>query len=210
MKKYLLFILGCIPLMVAAQRVVLLSFDQPPPLVYNASPGSMELIISKGDSVILGNGLTIIGGSGNYFYRWSPGTALSDSIIMKPVAKPVVNTTYILTVTDRNGCSFLLDYLVTVKQGTPSVIIHENNQHLSAWVFPNPGKGNFTLQLKGKPSKIIDIMLTDNLGRIIVRCPVYGFEGEQNIILQPRVAPGTFILTVKRENEIIRKKLIVR
>jgi hypothetical protein len=129
---------------------------------------------------------------------------------MKPVAKPSRNTTYTLTATDKNGCSFMLSYQVTVKQQTPSVMITENKPNLNVWVYPNPGSGTFTLRLKGKPSKAVDILLTDYLGRSVSHFLVYDFEGEQVITIQPRVAPGAFILCVRRESEVIWRKLIVR
>jgi PKD repeat protein len=46
----------------------------------------------------------VTGGEPGYTYSWSPVTGLSDPLIMNPVAKPAVTTTYTVTVTDNNGC----------------------------------------------------------------------------------------------------------
>jgi PKD repeat protein len=46
----------------------------------------------------------VTGGEPGYTYSWSPVAGLSDPLIMNPVAKPAVTTTYTVTVTDNNGC----------------------------------------------------------------------------------------------------------
>ena len=38
-------------------------------------------------------------------YSWTPATGLSNPNISNPVAEPLVTTTYLMTVTDTNGCS---------------------------------------------------------------------------------------------------------
>ena len=105
MKKCIFFILGCIPIFLCAQRVVILPVNQLPVLSYEASAESRALTIIAGNSVTLGSDLKIWGGSGIYFYKWSPGKTLNDSTTINPVAKPDKNTTYILTITDLKGCS---------------------------------------------------------------------------------------------------------
>lgn len=43
-------------------------------------------------------------GSGGTSYTWSPGATLNDSNIQKPVATPIITTTYTVTVSDGNNC----------------------------------------------------------------------------------------------------------
>jgi gliding motility-associated-like protein len=40
----------------------------------------------------------------DYTYSWSPFSTLSDSSIFNPIASPLETTTYVLTVTDEDGC----------------------------------------------------------------------------------------------------------
>jgi gliding motility-associated-like protein len=42
---------------------------------------------------------------GGVTYRWSPATGLSDTTLANPKASPAATTTYIVTVTDSNGCT---------------------------------------------------------------------------------------------------------
>ena len=54
-------------------------------------------------TVCLGKGVSI-GAIGGAIYSWSPATGLSDAAIAAPVASPVVNTVYTVTVADDIGC----------------------------------------------------------------------------------------------------------
>lgn len=49
-----------------------------------------------------------------YKYKWSPGNTLNDSTIYNPVAKPILNTTYTLTVTTPDNCSQTTSVNITV------------------------------------------------------------------------------------------------
>ena len=40
----------------------------------------------------------------DYIYRWSPFSTLSDSSIFNPIASPLETTSYVLTITDEDGC----------------------------------------------------------------------------------------------------------
>ncbi|MHC1731146.1 MAG: PKD-like domain-containing protein [Bacteroidales bacterium] len=49
--------------------------------------------------------VNVTGGELPYIYSWVPAASLSDATVKSPVAKPAVNTTYTVTVTDANGCT---------------------------------------------------------------------------------------------------------
>ncbi|MBU1718124.1 MAG: hypothetical protein KKA07_03530, partial [Bacteroidetes bacterium] len=55
--------------------------------------------------------------SGALSYLWSPATALSNTVISDPLAQPVSNTTYIVTVGDQLGCS--IKDTITLTSKTP-------------------------------------------------------------------------------------------
>ncbi len=74
-------------------------------------------------TVCLGNNTTL-NGSGGTTYSWSPATGLSDPNIANPVCTPIVNTTYILTVS--NGiCSDndTVSVIVNIANAGPDVAI---------------------------------------------------------------------------------------
>lgn len=77
----------------------------------SAGPGRT---ICPGGSVAIGGAPTASGGSGPYFYAWTPGAGLSSTTSSNPTASPTTTTTYTVTVTDINGCSASDNVTVTV------------------------------------------------------------------------------------------------
>lgn len=63
------------------------------------------------------------GGTG---YAWSPSTGLSFSTIPNPVANPALTTTYVVTVTDANGCIDNDDITLTVH---PPAVANAGGSH---------------------------------------------------------------------------------
>jgi|GEM_PF-190480 len=81
----------------------------------------------------------------SYLYNWSPSTNLSDSTIAEPIASPRENRTYVLTVTDTNGCQYMDSVLVIYNPdlGIPSGISPNGDGKNDVWninvleEFPN-------------------------------------------------------------------------
>jgi len=72
----------------------------------NANAGS-DTAICQGNSASLN-------ASGGSSYSWSPSTSLSSTIINNPIANPSASITYVVTVTNNQGCSDSDDITVTV------------------------------------------------------------------------------------------------
>jgi len=60
--------------------------------------------ICQGGSILIGGNPSAGSGKAPYTYLWSPSTGLSATNISNPSANPTTNTTYVLQVTDDNGC----------------------------------------------------------------------------------------------------------
>jgi gliding motility-associated-like protein len=58
-----------------------------------------DTIINIGDSVLIGLDLGT-----NYTYSWNPIIGLSCTTCATPYAQPLVNTTYVVTMADKEGC----------------------------------------------------------------------------------------------------------
>ncbi|MFL5730393.1 MAG: hypothetical protein ACJ75J_12975, partial [Cytophagaceae bacterium] len=87
-------------------------------ITVTASANSYTLC--SGTSTFLGID-TIVGGSGNYSYSWTPAGSLDDATIDAPIATPNATTTYTVTVTDLTlGCSGT-DTVRIVVVSTPNV-----------------------------------------------------------------------------------------
>ncbi|MGD0710707.1 MAG: PKD domain-containing protein [Bacteroidales bacterium] len=88
-------------------------------------------------SICTGNSANLNASGGNT-YAWSPVTGLSNSTISNPVANPTTTTSYIVTVTDLNGCSakdtmvLTVNPLLTVSAGANQAICTGQSASLNA------------------------------------------------------------------------------
>ncbi len=85
-------------------------------LVGPTADAGSYISINKGDQ-------TILNGSGGISYSWSPEGSLSCSTCASPTASPTQTTTYILVVTDANGCTSSDSITVNVKTECGDVFI---------------------------------------------------------------------------------------
>jgi gliding motility-associated-like protein len=65
---------------------------------------ALPVVTAGNDVQICLNSSAQLNASGASTYVWTPATALSDDSIANPIANPLVNTTYVVTGTDANGC----------------------------------------------------------------------------------------------------------
>ncbi|WP_341843025.1 PKD domain-containing protein [Chitinophaga caseinilytica] len=70
----------------------------------NITPTPVVNAASAASFVCLGNSTTLSAGGG-ISYRWAPVDGLDDPSSPTPVAAPDINTDYMVTVTDANGCT---------------------------------------------------------------------------------------------------------
>ena len=207
MKNYCLLIILFFPLSLLAQRIVVLSVNQPPELGFTVS--RHDTTINKGSSIVLGKDIIISGGSGTYSFKWSPGKTLNDSLILRPLASPIDTTKYTLTVLDKNGCSFSINYLVNVKMPNVSSELTFAQQNLNAVLFPNPNAGSFKVRVTGKPAKKIELSVFDITGKELKRQNIRNFTGEQTITLQLHLVSGAYTLQLNSGNESLSRLFII-
>ncbi len=77
-----------------------------------------QISITRGSSQTLK--IDVIGGAPTYTYEWAPATGLSCSDCESPTAQPTRTTTYLLTVTDMNGCIATASITITVPEPDPN------------------------------------------------------------------------------------------
>jgi hypothetical protein len=208
MKKYFLLILNLVPLLILAQKVVVLSVNQPPEFGFSIS--RQDTTIQKGSSVVLGTNVMIFGGSGVYSYKWSPSASLNDPAILHPVASPGDTTRYQLTVTDKNGCTVSVNYTVNVKQPLTGVELSVSKQNFEAILFPNPNNGKFKVQISGPYTEKIEMALYDTNSRLLKKQVIMNFTGNDIEIFQVHLAGGVYTLRINTGKEILSREFIIQ
>ncbi len=132
--------------------------------------------ITLGDSLKIGP-CCIIGGIAPFHYSWSPEESLSDPGSGSPWAKPLVNTSYILEMTDSIGCQASSSFLVIVNpSGLPSNESEGEFHH----VYPNPSNGivNFSFTHPQNKNSVLKIFRTEGklLKEVLVNDPVLSLD----------------------------------
>ena len=208
MKKTISILLSLLPFIALSQVEIILNVHQPPELGFEVS--KQDTTIVAGGSVELGDGVVVFGGSGNYSYSWSPPSTLNNPSLINPVATPADTTTYVLTVTDGNGCSFSVDYTVNVREVMVfSEIVPENRSPLNVILFPNPNAGLFKVLLKGLPAENIKLGIIDNTGRYVHNKTISNFPGEHTETLQLNLTPGVYFLEVVSHGANLKRQFII-
>ncbi|NLX27521.1 MAG: T9SS type A sorting domain-containing protein [Bacteroidales bacterium] len=208
MKSWFLVLFWLLPAVTLAQRVLYLDVAQPPELGFVM--GCQDTTISLGSQVTLGGDLVISGGTGEYTFLWSPASSLDNPLTLHPVANPTDTTTYLLTVTDQQGCSFQLTYTVHVKPPLVGHPDHPARPRLQAVVYPHPGDGLFKIRLSGNPAPMVTLSISDHTGKVINKRHIGNFPGYQEEELRLRLPAGFYILSVDNGTEQISRPLIIR
>lgn len=208
MRQLLVIISVLLLRQVTAQQVVVLSVEQPPELSYSVTEN--DTTIRKGESVVLGSGLTVCGGSGEYSYTWSPANSLDNPLVKNPVATPEDTVTYLVTVTDGNGCRFAVPFTVNVKREAVKSILAGSLVPFDVLIFPNPGNDEFRIYITGPPCHKMELAVTDFSGRIFLKEILRNFEGERTVVLHPGLSGGIYLVRISSEKVFISKELIIR
>ena len=111
------------------------------------------------DQSILVGGSTPLSASGGNSYNWSPSTGLDCSNCQSPTASPTSTTTYIVVVTDANGC---------VRSDTVVVFVDESNVLYVPNVFsPNGDLQNDVLFVRGGGIAELEFRIYDRWGELV-------------------------------------------
>lgn len=132
--------------------------EEPTPVTLDLAP---EFSFLKGDSVELTANAG--GGLGSYVYEWSPATALSCADCPNPIARPETETTYSLTVTDKNGCRQSAQTIVKLRS------LGERNIYFPTAFSPNDDGINdiFTIYAGTDVTKIKAFKVFDRWGSLL-------------------------------------------
>jgi hypothetical protein len=188
-----------------AQTIVNISAVQAPELVADAGE---DATIDAGGEITIGGSPTAKGGTGNYTYQWNYESFLEDPAVANPVAFPPGSLTFYVTVTDQEGCTDTDGVYITVVGGTG---INGTESNTSIIVFPNPGKGLFTIKITGIINEQqIKISITNLSGQRVYEniCNVEPvIQREINISF---LSKGFYFLTIDGKSMHLERQLIIQ
>ena len=190
-----------------AQVEVVLNSNQPSPLNYSIP--SHQTTITKGNTINLATGLNISGGVKEYTYSWSPNDNLNETTFINPLASPNDTTSYVLTVTDKNGCQILIPYKVNVNSigtGNEEITMDEDFNMI---LFPNPNNGKFTVQLKGLQHGDMEISIIDMTGKCIYENKYQISTTTFNETFDLKLKSGYYFLQCKFNDRVISQQFII-
>ena len=137
------------------------------------------------------------GGAGNYTYLWEPAETLDNPTIAMPIATPTApETTYRVTVTDGEGNTASGEVNVSISNWS----VDENGLD-GAKVYPNPNKGNFTINA----SEPIRFELYNSLGQRIIA----GQKDGGSIQIQTQQKKGVYFLHIIGESINKVEKVVI-
>jgi hypothetical protein len=142
--------------------------------------------------ILLGSGA---GANGTYSWTGGPGAATQNFTVF-----PTITTTYTLTGTDVNGCS----KKVTVTQLVATCIGIEEQNPLAGLlsIYPNPSKGEFTIQAAAP----MNISIVNELGQLVRSFPIQESESAVHVT---DLANGIYFILVEKDGNVMTSKMII-
>lgn len=190
----------------SAQYLHKLEIDQLPEVTANAGN---DTLLCNNHVIMLGGNPTASGGSGNYFYQWSPAQYLDNSTSSNPLCSPESTTTYLLTVTDGNGCS--VHRFVRI-QVDPCLGIGETPLEKTLIIYPNPASDYLTISgIDPYVTERVQIELINYLGKVIRRLGPEEIMNTASIqIPLDRLERGSYFIRIITEGYAIVKQVEIQ
>jgi len=139
----------------------------------------------------------VTSGTSPYNYAWSPGGSTD------PSPSGLASGTYILSLTDANGCVTTLSAFVDQPVGISELEFGSFNIH------PNPNNGEFTVELVNLGNDEYNIVVRNIIGQIVFSETVIGNTIDKIDVNLTDQENGVYLLTISNSNGIRTEKLIV-
>ena len=168
--------------------------------VLDGGKSSVKLYLPKGSWVNLWTGETLLNTTG----KWVTANAPIGKPVMfyqrgSKVAKQFIDSLISAGIYPDNQTNFIS------ADRKPDLAEKISDVHLQAFVYPNPVRNTYTVQLKNTDNKLVHLVLTDANGRIKMRNVTY--SNEINMQMNG-FAAGLYLLRVSTQEQSITLKVI--
>ena len=189
----LLLILFAISSSLSAQTVVNVLINQPQKLDISAT----ELTTQNADTLVLGESVSIAGGTAPYQYNWLNGSQHIGATLIVKLPHTSANGDYTLNVIDANNCS-------CSKNSTQLGINNPNESKSVISIFPNPTSGRISVNYQNP--ELLYITVFDYKGIVVYNSQITG-----NSNLDLNLPSGLYFLKIENKDKklVESKKMIV-
>lgn len=188
------------------QGFIQMIFTQP--AVLTASAGH-DTLVCMGHPIILGGNPTASGGDNAYLYLWSPPDGLNDPTSSNPTATITESKSYMLSVTDAQGCQ-AVSFISVHADACTGIDYNNLNQVLT--VFPNPSNGVFSIQgISSLNGKLQRIEVINELGQILFTRSFGPSDLVSDFEIDTKIKePGIYFLKISLTDRLVSQRLVVR
>lgn len=143
----------------------------------------------------------ITGGTHPYTYSWS-----HDGTLNAPAASGLASGSYDVTVTDYNGCQTVVNLTVDSNVGIEDLTKAGINE---LTIFPNPTRGNFTLDVKMAKIDDLSFSIYDVTGKVVYHKAQSNVTQYHEQINLSGVAAGIYTLKVSTSQGVGYERIVI-
>jgi hypothetical protein len=143
--------------------------------------------------------LSVTGGTPGYTYSWSNSATTQD-------ITNLAGGTYIVTVTDTNGCT----QIDTIVVGT-TLSINNSSADWNFLLYPNPGTGIFNVEINHPVNGDLNMRIYDMNGKVLLQ--INGYKDQSQYIQLVDISSaraGTYIIEVTIGSELRSYQRIIK
>ena len=141
-------------------------------------------------------------------YLWAPGGETTPSITVDAAVVGVGAQLYAVTVSTPDGCA---QYIISHIFFDACTGLAQNNNDLTPLLYPNPNRGNFTLEMNSLTPQTINIEITNSLGMKVYSENSITFSGK---LVKPinlnNVPSGVYFLLIRNSGKTVVQKFLVK
>ena len=182
-----------------------LGLSQPAQLIARAGN---DTLVCSGRSVTLGANPTATGGYNNYVFLWSPPDGLNDPTSANPTATLTTSKTYMVSVTDGNGCTAVSFVNVRID---PCLGTDPRSLNGEIRVFPNPTGGPFTISCDPGAGEFLEsVVLLNRLGQVVYSKDYRQAVTEDLSIDAGLTEKGVYFLRIRFSDRLVSQRLVIQ
>jgi len=153
------------------------------------------------------NDLTLDAGSGFSTYSWSNGSSSQTILVDSTNFGLGIHTIYVDVTDTISGCTATDTIVVEI---TTCVGVKENTATIAMNVYPNPSKGQFTVNLTTTNTTDLQIRITNVQGQEVFVKNNFDNINLVNENINIGNVKGVYFVNIITNNEVITKKIIVQ